>query len=575
MAEPTSGTGVGTDGAATPYYLSFSGGGWNSHSSLAGWISGSLDGLAASGRTSDLKTLLGQIKAVSANSGGSWFLSHLAYSSPFVAGLEQKTSRDQYNSSGYNGQVAALFSGKPSTSTYSNGLTEVISWLPGRVQSRVKGITQLLSYYDNLIGEVANTDLNWRKVVDRFVYQPLGMLSELAGKGLDAARQSWANGKDLVITAAAQSAATVLENVGGLAQNKIFSIVTPTNKALPAQGQVTPLFFNSTIAPGSTSPKASALFSSGDVNLDLTNNKWFADTSSTRSQLPANLATTVSIIDATTASSSAMALLASPRTFGASSLTEGLRNSIASVMQDMAPLASVVNGNLSMPSTLPVVPESTSTEARMGLYAKQGLNRLADGGYVDNTAGAYMMRHIQDTLGTSKPFNLTLFMNSSIDPLTGIKMPVGPAAADLSSYWVPGDVAKLFGNYNASGGNDGSTIAFDGIPVFRPLVPSPKVFDISAWQGETPEWTYAKGNLDLAYYDLDVKTVDNPAFGVKGGQSGRVQIFVANNKGSFAAPTSPAVLGEYANNFNVVRDAIANQGGFAFMSDALGLGLPA
>jgi len=470
-------------------------------------------------------------------------------------------------------QVAALFSGSASTEAQSNGLTQLISSLPGRVRSKIKGITQELSYYDNVIGEMAKTDLNWRKVVDRFVYQPLGMLSELAGKGLDAARQSWANGKDLVITTAGQSAATVLENVGGLAQNKIFSIVTPTNTALPAQGQVTPLFFNSTIAPGSTTPKASALFSSGDVNLDLTNNKWFADSSSTRNLLPASLATTVSIIDATTASSSAMALLASPRTFGASSLSEGLRNSIAWLLRDMAPLASVVNGTVSMPSALPVVPESMTTENRMNLYAQQGLTRLADGGYVDNTAGAYMMRHIQDTAGITTPFNLTLLMNSSIDPLTGIKMPVGPAAADLSSYWVPGDIAKLFGNYGSNGGKDGSTIAFDGIPVLRPLVPSSKVFDISAWQGETPEWTYSKGNLDLAYYDLNVKTVDNPAFGVKGGQSGRVQIFTANNKGSFAAPLTPGMLQEYANNFNVLRDAIANQGGFSFMSDALGLGL--
>jgi hypothetical protein len=573
MADATKVTAA--DGSSNPYYLGFSGGGWNAHSSLAGWISGSLDGLAARGQTSDLTTLLSQIDGISANSGGSWFLSHLAYSTPFVAGLEQKASRDQYNSSGYNGQVAALFSGQPSDTTQSVDLSNLIGLLPGRIRSRVLPITKLLSYYDNLIGEVANTDLNWRKVVDRFVYQPLGMLSEFAGKGLDAARQSWASGKDLVITAAAQSAATVLENVGGLMQNKIFSFVTPTNTALPAQGQVTPLFFNSTVSPGSTTPKGSALFSSGDVNLDLTNNKWFADTNSTRKQLPGSLSTSVSIIDATTASSSAMALLASPRTFGASSLTEGLRNSIASLLQDMAPLASVVNGNLSMPSALPAVPSSTSTEARMALHAKQGLTRLADGGYADNTSGAYMVRHIQDTLGTTKPFNLTLFMNSSIDPLTGIKMPVGPASGELSSYWVPGDVAKLFGNFSSSSFQDGSTIAFDGIPLLTPLVPSPRVFDITAWQGEKPEWTYAKGNLDLAYYDLDVKTVDNPAFGVKGGQSGRVQIFVANNKGSFAAPTSPAVLGEYANNFNVVRDAVANQGGFAFINDALGLGLPA
>lgn len=550
-------------------FLSFSGGGWNTHSSLAGLVAGGLDGLSGVGRKGDLTTLLADVEGISANSGGSWFLSQLAYSTPFVAGLEQKNSRDQYNSTGYNGQVTALFKGQPKQD--KTVLDTIISALPGRVASRARQISQAVGYYANLLGAVNDSQLDWRNIVDRFVYQPYGMLADLASRGLDSARQSWAAGKDLVITAAAQTTPAVLENLGGITQNKIFSATPSANPSLPPQGLVTPLAFNSRVSGSSGKPTVTALFNAGDVNVNLSTNKWFASPSSIRGAASAVLASNVSIVDATTASSSAMALLGAPQTYGNTSLTEGLRNTVASGLRNMSPLASLQNGTLEMPRALPAVPDSASAEARMNVYAQQGIIRLADGGYADNTAAAYMLREIQDVYGTADPFSLTLFMNSSIDPLTGIKMPVGPGATELSSYWVPGDIAKLFGNVTGTGGKDGSSVPFDGIPLLNPLVPSAKVFDITAWYGEKPDWTYAKDSIEMAYYDLNVKTVDNSAFGVKGGQSGRVQIFTTNNKDSFAAPIKPSILDEYAENFTVVRDAIVTQGGFRYLQDALGL----
>ena len=56
-------------------YFSFSGGGFNSHSFLAGMISGSLDSLHKSGRIRDIGLLTRSVDGFSANSGGSWFLS--------------------------------------------------------------------------------------------------------------------------------------------------------------------------------------------------------------------------------------------------------------------------------------------------------------------------------------------------------------------------------------------------------------------------------------------------------------------------------------------------------------------
>ena len=564
--------------AATPtplpqLWANYSGGGWNSSSSLAGLVAGGLDGLAAAGRSADLSTLMGAVKGIGATSGGSWFLSQLAWSLPFAAGLEQPAARDAFNSTGYNGQVAALFRGTSANGSGSTLVSDFVNTLPGRMRLKWQPLSDEVQYYANLLGAIGDSGLSWRYVVDRFVYAPYGMGADLGSKGLDAVRQSWAADKDLLITAAAQSSPTVLDDRGAPLFNKIFSAVSPQDKSLPPQGVVTPLSFLSQVGAAGSRPSAAALFTSGDVNLDLSTNKWLANPASLGRPLSAHLASTVSVIDATTASSSARALLAAPQTFGSSSWSLGLRNTAAALLRDLAPVAQIENGTLSMPAQLPAAPAGASSEEAMALYRDKGINRLADGGFVDATSAAFSLRQIQDTTGINQPFSLTLLINSAADPMTGIQMPVGPGATDLSSFRVVGDVAKLFGNFNGTG-NDGPTIASDVISGYQLQVPSPRIFDIRAWTNEKPDWTYQKGSIDISYFDLNVTTVDNSAFGIKGGQPGRLQLFLTNNQESSSAPTTPAILAEYSENYDVVRDAIANQGGFSAFSQALGLQLP-
>lgn len=566
-----------SDVATTPplpqLWVDFSGGGWNSSSILAALVAGGLDGLGAAGRSGDLNTLMGAVKGIGATSGGSWFLSQLAWSPQFAAGLEQPAARDAFNSTGYNGQVAALFKGTSESGSGSTLISDFVNTLPGRVRVKVQPLIDEVQYYANVLGAIAESGLSWRYVVDRFVYAPYDMVTDLGSKGLDAARQSWAADKDLLITAAAQSFPTVLDDRGAPLFNKIFSAVTPQDPSLPSQVAATPLSFLSQVGAAGSRPTAAALFTSGDVNLDLSTNKWLANPAALSQPLPARLASTVSVIDATTASSSARALLAAPQTLGSSSWSLGLRNTAAALLRDLAPLAQIENGTLSMPARLPAAPAGASSEEAMTLYRDKGINRLADGGFVDATSAAFSLRQIQDTAGINNPFSLTLFINSAADPLTGIQMPIGPAATDLSSFRVVADVAKLFGNFNGTG-NDGPTIASDVISGYQPQVPSPRIFDIKAWTNEKPDWTYQKGSIDLAYFDLNVTTVDNAAFGIKGGQPGRLQLFLTNNQQSSSAPASPAILAEYSENYDVVRDAIANQGGFSYLSQALGLQLP-
>jgi hypothetical protein len=131
-------------------------------------------------------------------------------------------------------------------------------------------------------------------------------------------------------------------------------------------------------------------------------------------------------------------------------------------------------------------------------------------------------------------------------------------------------VANLFGSMTGPN-QDGPLVTFDGIGGFQVPVPSARIFDHAAWFGEQPEWTYSKGGSEIAYYDLNVTTVDNPTFGIKGGQTGRVQLFASNNKDSNAAPVSAAILDEYSENYTLFRDAILNQGGLQPLQSALGL----
>lgn len=549
--------------AAPARYVAFSGGGWNSHSSLAGMVAAGLDGLAAAGRSANLATLMAGVNGIAANSGGSWFLTHLAFSKPFLAGLELKAARDQYNSTGYNGQVAALF--KATTPKIPNWLQPVIKQLPQSVQD---GLSKA-GYLIGLAGAADAAQFSWRNFTDKFVYQPYNMLADLGGKGLDSARQGWAAGKDLLIAASAQTTPTVLDNIG-LLQNKIFSSTPLRAAKAPPQGQMTPLFFLSDVQQGAKTPVASAFLGAGDAMLDLSNNKLFSSLPALKRPLAADQQSALSVVDATTASSSALAHLAAVKTFDSVGIS-ALQNTVAAAAREVAPLASLANGTLAMPKSLPAAAaKGASVEDLMRLYSDKGMTRLADGGFTDNTAAAFMVRHIQDEQGTTKPFNLTIFQNGTIDPLTGVKMQVGPKPTDLSTYWLSSDVANLFGSMNGPN-KDGPLVTFDAIGGFKVPVPSAKIFDNAAWRGEKPAWSFVKDGIQINYFDLDVITVDNPTFGIKGGQKGRVQLFAGNNKDSNAAPLSAAILTEYAENYREYRDAFLNQGGLAPLQSALGL----
>jgi hypothetical protein len=580
---------IGNDHA----YLAFSGGGWNSHSMLAGMISGALDELEDSGQPRSLSKLLESVEGISANSGGSWFLSMLAYSRNFSSIFENRNTNNQYKSNrGFNGQTRQLFLGFPVNSALEAGIQSVLS-SAGVSQSTINRVRDWMSLAGRFASHLGENGLNWRSFVEKLVYKPLGMFDELKHTLLTDPRQDWATDKDLIIASALQTAPTVLDarergwySVTDSSMWAKGSLNTPGWSNL--KSQTTPLTYYSEVKEPGTQPIAKVLLNGGNGTIYYSNNGsplGNNDPAATSQTIPSLWtsedvypSTNPLVLDATIASSSFLALLASPKSTEDLIGFEPAQNYIAELAKDLAPYTTFGKKNSSYTMdtfnqhAFPMVPSDSSDsdifESVYSQYTEGRAAKLADGGYADNTAAANMLRHIQDTDGTIAPFELTIFANSSDDPVTGIQMKVGNNG-ELSEFRLPTDVAALFGNSDGRN-NDGKVIE-GPLPWQGDKIISPQIFSPSAWIGESADWSYSQGDVDISYYQLNVRTMANDDFGIKPNQRGKVNLFVASNKDSFAGPIMPQYLDAYDENFDVYRKAIGSQGGFNFIKDAFNL----
>lgn len=552
----------------SPIYTCFSGGGWNSHSFLAGMISGSLDAQEKEGKGRSLATLLQNLEGISANSGGTWFLTQLAFSEPFRKQFETLSETNNYKTTGFGGQTRRLFAAAPKTYPSVLNLPRVRSLLKSEginllPNSPVQKAVGYLNYYLNLVNTIGQSDLNWYNLVEGLVYKPYNMNSTLRTMGLNGTRQSWAKNKDLLYGTAFFNAPVVMEN-----QSLHTVLSRVTNAGVNTRSQFTPVTISSEVITPDSNPVCKVLLGGGNASLEISNSNPLGPKAISKSLASSLSANELNVMDASIASSSAGAMVASPNSWAQryipSENRRWLRNNLGEFAKGLAPIAQLSGGSLKMPRSLPKSTKLSDSVSRLsdGMYT-----RFADGGYVDNIAATNMLRHIQDTDGTAKPFKLTLFSNNSNDPVTGIRMKTGPN--QLSSFTLPSDVTGLFGNTDGLN-NDQDLITFpDG--GFNIQVPSNKIFDPSAWNNQAPLWSTKQGDIDISYFKLNVTTVANKAFGIKAGQSGIVNLFVANNRNSGPGPVKPHILNSYDNNFDIYRAAISSGGAYPFIKEAFGL----
>ena len=542
-------------------YFSFSGGGFNTHSLLAGMISGCLDALENSGRIRDVGLLTKSAAGFSANSGGSWFLSQLSYSQKFLNQFETEQLAGNYNSTGYNGQISDIFQGI-STSAKSSSYSEIVNSLQSGSDSL--SATSLIDSWFSMLDE---SGFNWRAFNQQITFKPFSMAPLMSSISFDAERLSWSSGKDFVVSTSLQAKPVVLDSIGIFA-NKIFS--QAVSEAVDSAAQTIPLSLVSVAQDASSSSayRAAAFLPAGSNALKYSTNAWMGAPNPKQIDLSSTIdASQLSVFDVATASSSAVGLLAAPASyagiFGATtaSTLSPLVNQLSYELSDLAPPAMFQDGVMLMPGE---VPTGSSLSTQFNSLSSDLTTRLADGAYVDNTSAAYMVKHIQSEQAIDDPFYLTVFSNSTTSPEKGISM---PGAGQNQPFTVTSDVAALFGNSDGTG-NDGSVVI--NTTMGNQTTPSPQVFAPDAWHGVEPLWTYESGAIDIALYRLSVETVDNKAFDVKAGQSGTVDVYVSRNSSSAPAPHETSNLTAYAQNYDVFRKAV-NSGGFDYLSDSFGV----
>jgi hypothetical protein len=545
---------------STNRLVSFSGGGWNSHSILAGLLSGALDA-----SNTDLKSLFSNVQGISANSGGTWFLSMLAYSDIFRGYLENATSRDQYNQLGYNGQVRNAFS-----NLASNSETGIVKTLSKAFELDFANLfsnksKEAFAYIGGLLeNALLSNKLNWRSFVEQFVYG-YDSLSSLKSVNLESPRLTWAQEKDFTFATALSANPTVIQNQGGITQNKLFTGARPNSLSLQTGGNkenpsALPLLLVSDARPDGKGLSAYGEFGFGDVDLTFSTNAFFG-AGDQRSTVRGIFTPKLSIIDATTASSSAAGALAAPENYGSSLLTKPARNVAASFLRELAPLASFKDNILTTPKESSAINNNTNLDD----IRNKSLTRLIDGVYIDNTSVAYGLRELQRSYGIAEPFEITLLLNSSADPITRLPVANGNAS-------VPGDIAKLFG-FDGSGNKSTDGLINAGVLPFNQPVPTPWVFNAntaSSMSDKGLSYSADNGSFTIQSYDFTVTTVDNSAFGIRGGQQGTFRVISTNNSQSAPAPFFPGILDEYDQNYNFARDAIATDG-WSYFSDTLGL----
>ena len=534
-------------------YLAFSGGGFNTHSMLAGMVAGVMDSFTATQRIRDLDLLMRHVDGVSSNSGGSWFLSQLAYSDQFKSQFESPRLTDNYNVNGYNGQIDNLWKGLSPDPSFTDSIKE---YFP---------TSSIIFSWINLISEYG---FDWHSFNDYFTYQPFNnypMHDELYSLTLSSERLPWANDKDLVTAAAVQTEPVVLNEYGWL-NDKVFASVQPSN--LKPKAQASPLGLVSDYDEVLGESIGIAKIYSGQGVIEYTTNEFSPQYATTplKAKYDAN---DLGVIDAAIASSSAAALLAAPTTFKnvSSLLVSPMRNELAERYRNLAPWSSFNNKGDGTFDIRRSVLSSEDIDNDFQRFSRDGYTRLADGGYVDNTSAAFMLNHLQNENRESN-FHMTIFANTSSKP--SIQMKIDNDGLKSKNFALTTDVASLFGNSDGNN-SDGEIIEpnFFGVPL---NVPSSKIFDSDAWIGvDEPTWSFSKDNFKIDHFSLEVTTVDNKSFDIKGGQSGVVDIYLASNTDGFAAPIKSSHLAAYADNYSFYRQAISEGGGFEHLIKSFGV----
>jgi len=502
-------------------YVSFSGGGWHSHTTLAAWLMGAMDAMDKDeAGTGTLVNLAKNIDGLSCNSGGCWFATQLVFSQEFASKLETQTNEEYLGADGYLGQTKKIF----------------------------KEDLEHLTVSDEYIKLLKYTT-NWLDFMQKSSFKPFGMTEGLANTTLDSSHLAWADAIPLVYAASLNTNTFVSSDDGILGDYKTYYQAGKASSEDWFNGEVNPFdalsrtqtyTAASFTSLGSYIDNKSPVFLEGDIKLRYayyhSTYPWIEATT-----IPANHPSGgVNVINAASSSSAAPGIGANI-SYASSESAIGFEVTVSGFEQ---------------------YTDDGQMDEAYATTAEKRRVRFSDGGYVDNSSVAHMLKHIQAN-NPKKPFKIVLFMNSSANDVS---------AQNINKVSIPTSAAILFGKAKDNPVKEKGTINFSGIID----VPSADVFTEASWDTGKSYWKRENNDTYLEYVRFDVTTKENPRFGISAGTTGELHIFVGTMADSNAMPDQGAaatgifnvrsktidhVLGTYETMLKDTRGAVTEEGG--------------
>lgn len=511
--------------------VSYTGGGWRAHSGQAAWT---MSMLSSSGF--GLNKAMENVRGISSNSGGSWFLTQLAYAKEYEQSLSRPDGLKNYSTkSGYLGQAQRILDADDQACT---GTTKAVcKWFSGYWPSIA------------MVSGAGRSDLSWRKAVNNVVFGPFDMKSTLKGTTMSDSRLGWAKNKSLVFGTGILAEQTVLNErriYHGL--DKGFYNTSPKNPNPVAQRQSTPV---SIVSPGKGDSDESG-FLAGPMNFAYGSNASSPSTTPKSANWGESLTSNkLSVIDAATMSSAAAAAAASMTAVKELGVVPGYLPltypEISYLGSDLAPGYYLDN--------LQYIGNVVSPDDEATAFAKRPLARFTDGGYIDNTSTANMLRNLTDNNKLDN-FDIVVFVNTD-------------GEADMDGYGMSQDVARLFGADKDANGHVPNCFGGACIDTI-----SPQVFRQAGIKGNAPDWTFNEKGIDLRYGKYDVETVANTSFGIPAGKKGTLHVFQAADPQSKTAPSSEADFKRYKVFMDTIFKGVTRGGGWNYMQEALKIDEP-
>lgn len=495
--------------------LSLMGGGYKALYGDAAMVAGLLQYQETQGNLAGLKNLFSDLEVVSANSGSTWFVDLLGYSTNFAASLQDY--KNFVTPSGYGGKLNEAFD------QYFKAL---VYELPGAVQDLISAAGSLVGKdFAQYAGVLANIP-DWNLFLDKTVFQPYGDAATLKATNFaDGAKGEVLATNSLVYIGALSSDGAAINQYDWLGTNATLSSVENAGKAPDGSlYNFIPVLFSSPASAADRPATALPTVSSGDLIVKYATNGGIFQSDAT----PNTITLTDVSFDgfsaylASSISSAAAAAVDSKGVLQGGILKEALSllpnaavNLALDTFKDLAPLgqATTSDGFATVSDPVPGFLKATSSPSDFST-ASAAL-RFADGGYIDNPSVTAALNVLQNNERLDG-FVVTLF---------NYLMPGDTGDAALNK--INADYAHI-GNAASqlfTGSSQMQSLSFGGLVDLSH--PTTAVFDSSKTTGlSAPVWSYTgSNNFSLSFYQLGVTTAANNGWGLDVGEAGTFNVW--------------------------------------------------